>query len=264
MICRDLGFIHGSLLKTNLKVSRNVDQNVETGLGKIWLDDVECNGFESKFDECRFVELVNQVSCNHTQDVKITCSNKIVRLKTDGKQNEGLVEYFDSEENEWGGVCSRGFGKDDAHVLCKELDFDGGRVINFLGGYDQPEFWLRGVKCDGSESSIGNCGAKIRKRCRRGHMVAVRCEMRNVRLVTAKGTFVWSNLEQGISVSGRVEVYKNNEWGTVCDKEFGEIEAGLVCKNMGYQNGQVLPASKVNPGVDKIWLNQFTVAEFGI
>jgi hypothetical protein len=33
-----------------------------------------------------------------------------------------------------------------------------------------------------------------------------------------------------------VEVYCNGQWGTICDDEFGDNEAKLVCRQLGYSN----------------------------
>ena len=35
--------------------------------------------------------------------------------------------------------------------------------------------------------------------------------------------------------SGRVEIYREGKWGTVCDDQFGREEAQVICKSLGYR-----------------------------
>ena len=36
------------------------------------------------------------------------------------------------------------------------------------------------------------------------------------------------------SSSGRLEIYYNREWGTICNDGFDQTEADIVCQQLGY------------------------------
>ncbi|XP_029536787.2 lysyl oxidase homolog 2A-like [Oncorhynchus nerka] len=55
---------------------------------------------------------------------------------------------------------------------------------------------------------------------------------------------------------GRVEVYYNGEWGTVCDDDFSIHAANILCRELGYVEAvSWSPSSKYGKGEGRIWLD---------
>ena len=38
------------------------------------------------------------------------------------------------------------------------------------------------------------------------------------------------------STQGRVEVCNNNQWGTICDDTWNNLDASVACLHLGYSN----------------------------
>ena len=97
------------------------------GSGRIWLDDLQCSGNESRLVDCAGSTSGENI-CIHSQDAGVRCpditpgcSYGAVRLRQGNTEREGRVEICISDT--WGTVCDDGWSSVDARVVCRQLGF---------------------------------------------------------------------------------------------------------------------------------------------
>ncbi|XP_056452107.1 deleted in malignant brain tumors 1 protein-like [Gadus chalcogrammus] len=222
------------------------------GAGPIWLDDVHCGGNETSITDCEHQGFGSQ-NCNHAQDAGIICdASTPVRLVNGTSNNpcSGRVEIL--LYGQWATVCDGDWDLADAQVVCRQLGC--GRVLSAPRGATfgpgQGPIGLDYVYCNGHESELIQCrhsGLFPRNRCHQED-AAVVCEAASpVRLVN------------GLSnnpCSGRVEVFLQGQWGTVCDDDWDLNDAQVVCTQLGC--GSAISATNeayFGPGTGPIWLD---------
>jgi len=140
-------------------IGRVIDHAFGAGSGRIWLDNVHCNGRELSIVNCQHNGWGNH-SCQHSDVVSVSCiadSAEAVALVGGGNPRVGRLEVFHA--NQWGTVCDNGFTDAAARVVCYSLGFGYvGRKVNIsLFGIGDRLIWLDNVNCTGTEQHIGEC-----------------------------------------------------------------------------------------------------------
>ena len=59
----------------------------------------------------------------------------------------------------------------------------------------------------------------------------------------------------GTDQEGRVEIFHNSEWGTVCDDRFTSDDAAVVCRQLGLTGGEAHTRAAFGAGTGTIWMD---------
>ncbi|XP_078088580.1 scavenger receptor cysteine-rich domain-containing protein DMBT1-like [Mustelus asterias] len=240
------------VLNCGTALSATRDAYFGEGTGDIWMDNVKCDGTEIALDQCSANPLVRN-DCSHREDAGVICSGPVpIRLVNGTNMCSGRVEVY--RNSIWGTICDDGWDVKAANVVCKVLNCGTALSATRDAYYEEGNgvIWPHNVSCDGTEYALDQCSAKpwVENNCTHSWDAGVICSGPvPVRLVNG------SNM-----CSGRVELYRNSVWGTVCDNGWDVKAANVVCSVLNC--GTALSADRgttYGVGTGVIWsYNVFT------
>ncbi|KFO75632.1 Scavenger receptor cysteine-rich domain-containing group B protein, partial [Cuculus canorus] len=173
VVCRQLGCGHAITLPAAMTFGQ--------GSGPIFLDNVDCKGWEAALSEC-WSHGWGIHNCYHYEDVAVICnelsathasegptSRTLTAAVQDGERDgrirlvsgtdacQGRVEIF--YRGSWGTVCDDDWGLSEASVACKQAGC--GQALDYKSnayfGYGTGLILLDNVNCDGSEPFLAAC-----------------------------------------------------------------------------------------------------------
>ncbi|XP_059212966.1 deleted in malignant brain tumors 1 protein-like [Centropristis striata] len=211
------------------------------GRDNIWMDDVQCIGNESSIFDCPQNQLGDN-NCDHSEDAGVTCSDHL-RVVNGSSRCSGRVEVY--HENNWKRVCHSDWTKGNTDVVCREINC-GAPATQAEMLYFGEAHNLRGVKanCGGNETSVSQCKfQEFNETCVDATVVCT--SGKPLRLMNGTNR-----------CSGRVEIYHNGQWGSICDDGWEMQEADVVCREMNCGTAlSVKYKSFFGRGQEDIWLD---------
>ena len=193
-----------------------------------------------------------------------------LRLNNKKRGGEGNLVEVKLVNGGWGGLCADGFGLMEAEVVCRQVGHKTGARAVVRQASRSGEVVVSSVSCRGNETSLADCSLKTKEVCPSGQVVAVDCakavgecgetefQCRSGKCIAISGlcdgqtqcgdgsdeaeelcrSGTQVRLSPAGGSEGLLELRHHGVWGTVCDYNFGQGEADVFCRMLGYDKAE--------------------------
>ncbi|XP_034004837.1 scavenger receptor cysteine-rich type 1 protein M130-like [Trematomus bernacchii] len=229
VVCRQLGCGAPSVLQGAL---------YGEGEAPMWTKEFQCGGNESALLDCSSASERN--TCSPGRAVGLTCSEP-VRLVGGESRCSGALEL--KHHGEWRPVWVPLWTLEAADDACRELDCGSAVSVEERNSSFRP-VWGILSDCARSGSALRECVVSSYS----SNFLTITCSD-SVRLVN--GTSL---------CSGRLEVKSNQSnpsWSSVCEADFDQQDAQVVCRQLGCGAPSVLQGALYGEGEAPMWTKEF-------
>ncbi|XP_051778434.1 scavenger receptor cysteine-rich type 1 protein M130-like [Erpetoichthys calabaricus] len=233
-------------LKCGYAVAISGHQRRDDKTGQIVTDIFNCKGNERELSKCQ-ISTQKHCKCYLKKDASITCSAASGHIRLVGGETrcDGRVEIFYNKV--WGRLLSSSWNQKEASAICEKLDC--GYAVHIYSssryGVGDSDTCFGGIQCTSKKGAVVSCTVKSAD-CKSGEDVGLLCSKHTaLRLVGGGG-----------DCAGRLEVYYNGTWGTVCDDSWDLTDANVACKQL--QCGHAIRTTDsfmYGQGTGPVWLD---------
>ena len=245
--CRQLCYFAAQEVETSFHTpyGRRVD-------GPIWLDEVSCNDADLlHILSCSHIGL-QETDCDHFSDVAVKCTEQArlthpndmdVRVVGGDFKSQGMLEVHCN--GTWAPVCPLHgiqFGKAEGDAVCRQLGYTESIRLwtSSLELVENTPVYTQQLECPEGAKNIESCGGTC----------GVSEGVSEDSLAVSQPSCVFINcthsvpygslrLSQGSHITpgaleGRLEIFYDGKWNTVCSYDFDLIAANVSCKQLGF------------------------------
>ncbi|KAL4005205.1 hypothetical protein ACER0C_004918 [Sarotherodon galilaeus] len=232
VVCRELGCGPPSVLQGALY------GEVEA---PVWSKEFQCGGHESALLDCRSSGSARN-SCSPGKVVGLTCSESDFRLVGGASRCAGILEVQNLKE--WRPVDSSDWSLKEAAVVCIHLECGSAVSVKKRHNFSWRSRWKIDSDCVQPGAPLRDCTTSA--------------DTDQILNITCSDSPDSVRLLNGSSLcSGRLEVKSNQSWSSVCEADFDQQDAEVVCRELGCGPPLVLQGALYGEVEAPVWSKEF-------